>query len=338
MIFMSTRNIFFLFLIFFQCFACQQGKGSGQQPDSISSEPSLQIRRFDKLLYNWLLQPQQSLPDKLSTEYQPFWEIYTNNIIEVGSPNDANIGEKVQTFFADNDLFSLYTSAENAYDSIADIELELGKAFNDLQLYFPEKQLPVLYMHVSGLNQSVIVGEDFLSLSIDKYLGEDYPLYYKYYGKHVRRNMIRTRIVPDYLTGWFYSEFDMGPENRLIDHMIYQGKILYALQVILSDIPDVVLFGFSQQELDRCLENEKEIWNYILKNKHLYTTDYLIISKYMNEAPHSAFFSDDYPSRIGSFLGFRIVSQYMNKNKKVTLSDLLHQQNNQQILSKSKYK
>jgi len=329
-------------LLFFvlSCISCQQGKVTGQDVGTIDNvESSGLIIRFDKYLYEWLKNPNNRKAIQLLRENRDFLDLYAKHIVEVGSPDSSFFTEKMQKHFSDSTLFKLYSDAIDKYKSIYFMEYQLEQAFGIIREDFPLVKIPAVYMHVSGMNQSVISGENILSVSIDKYLGEDYPLYKRYFHERQRRNMVEGRIVPDYLKGFLYSEFPLNPnDSRLLDNMIYQGKIIYALQTLLPDESVALLLGFSKQELKLCLKNEKEIWRYILRNEHLYSKDYLIISKYMNEAPRSAFFADEYPSQIGTFIGWRIVSRYMSKNNKLTLPDLINNTDAQQILTKSKYK
>lgn len=68
-------------------------------------------------------------------------------------------------------------------------------------------QIPAIYMHVSGFNQNVLVGDSLLSLSIDKYMGKDYPLYQDFFYDSQKLKMQRGLVVPDYLAGWLMSEY-----------------------------------------------------------------------------------------------------------------------------------
>ena len=93
-------------------------------------------------------------------------------------------------------------------------------------------------MHVSGFNQNVLVGDSLLSLSIDKYMGKDYPLYQDFFYDSQKLKMQRGLVVPDYLAGWLMSEYPFaGKENVLLDRMIYEGKIKYLLSQALG-VPD----------------------------------------------------------------------------------------------------
>ena len=327
-----------LLSVILSCISCQQGKITGQEINENPDSSGL-IIRFDKFLYDWLKNPNQPEAEQSVRENNDFLDLYSKYIIEIGSPDSSFFSERIRKKFSDNTLFKLYSDAENMYESVQNIEIQLEKAFDKYRDYFPLTKIPNVYMHVSGLNQSVISGENILSLSIDKYLGKDYPLYQQYFNARQRQNMTKERIIPDYLKGFLYSELSFNPnDSRLLDNMIYQGKIIYTLQLLLPEASDAFLLGFSKNELNLCLKNEKDIWRYILRNNHLYSNDYLLISKYMNDAPYSPFFTNEYPSQIGVFIGWRIVSRYMSENKKMTLPDLMDNMDAQEILTKSKYK
>ena len=57
----------------------------------------------------------------------------------------------------------------------------------------------------------------------------------------------------------------------------------------------------------------------------------------MQEAPFTAPVSQDSPGRLGEWIGLRIVKSFMNKNKNVTLPELMQMNNYQEILEKSGY-
>ena len=62
------------------------------------------------------------------------------------------------------------------------------------------------------------------------------------------------------------------------------------------------------------------------------------IKKYTSEGPFTAAFSKAAPPRIGYWIGWQIVRQYMNNNPEVTMQQLMDNNDAQQLLAKSKYK
>jgi hypothetical protein len=57
--------------------------------------------------------------------------------------------------------------------------------------------MPHIYTQVSCLNQSIVVSDTLIGISLDKYLGEDFPLYAEYYTAEQRAQMTRDAIVRD---------------------------------------------------------------------------------------------------------------------------------------------
>ena len=198
-------------------------------------------------------------------------------------------------------------------------------------------QIPAIYMHVSGFNQNVLVGDSLLSLSIDKYMGKDYPLYQDFFYDSQKLKMQRGLVVPDYLAGWLMSEYPFaGKENVLLDRMIYEGKIKYLLSQALG-VPDAAeLMGYTEQAYNWCKDNEGTIWKAIIERKHLYTPDQLTTSQYFEDTP-AIFPENDAPGNIGTWIGWQIINQYM-KETGSTPEALMQTNDAQEILTASKYK
>ena len=73
-----------------------------------------------------------------------------------------------------------------------------------------------------------------------------------------------------------------------------------------------------------CKANEDKIWDAIIKSNHLYSTENIIYIKYMNEAPFCSALSGDVPGEIGKWIGYRIVSEYIDSNGIKFLIDILN--------------
>jgi uncharacterized protein YjaZ len=80
------------------------------------------------------------------------------------------------------------------------------------------------------------------------------------------------------------------------------------------------------------------MWSYFIAQKLLYTTDQAEVMKFTTDGPFTSAFSKEAPPRVGYWLGRQIVKQYMNKNPKVTLQQLMNETDAQVILTKAKYK
>lgn len=297
----------------------------------------IKIQRFDKALFRLIDSGDTTLQEKLMADYPGMLDIIGKGILNMQSPELPGFFPKLRNFYAEPTLKSLYQEVITQYDSIGKIEKDLGYGFAYLREQFPQMQIPAVYVHVSGLNQNVLVGDSLLTLSIDKYMGEHYPLYQDFFYEGQRKKMCPERIVPDYLAGWIMSEYPFeGKENVLLERMIYEGKIRYLVEQASYKIDEKTLMGYTDQDCDWLRQNEGTIWKTIIERKHLYTPDQVTTNQYFEDYP-IAFPDSDSPGNIGTWIGWRIVSQYMHETK-ATPEELMLSTDAQAILTTSKYK
>lgn len=312
---------------------------NGQTTDSINyiAPTPVHINRFDKELYRLIDSSDTTLQLELTERYPEMLEILGKGILNLQNLQVPGFFEKTRSYYAEPTLKGLYHDAIIQYGSVEDIERALGNGFAYLQRHFPTMQIPAVYMHVSGLNQNVLVGDSLLSLSIDKYMGEDYPLYQDFFYDQQLRKMRRKLVAPDYLAGWIMSEYPFeGKENVLLERMVYEGKIKYLVANALGITDAAGLMGYTDAAYAWCEQNEGAVWKAIIERKHLYTPDLLTTSQYFEDMP-TIFPETEAPGNIGTWIGWRIVNLYM-KETGATPESLMRNNDAQTILTDSKYK
>ena len=282
----------------------------------------VRIERFDRALLEMIESGDTALGKKLLDAYPYELEIVGKGVLNMQSPAQPGFFERLIRYYSEPTLKRLYEEAVAKYADVGDIETQLGQAFAFLKANFPEMQIPAVYMHVSGFNQNVLVGDSLLSLSIDKYMGENFPLYQAFFPNYQRIKMQRTRVAADYLAGWLMSEYPFeGNESVLLDRMLYEGKIKYIVSLALPELSPAQLMGYTEAEQAWCEAHEKTLWSTIIERKHLYTPDRLTTEKYLRDTP-CTFLSDETPGNVGTWIGWRIISSYMQAVKP-TLPDLM---------------
>ena len=130
----------------------------------------------------------------------------------------------------------------------------------------------------------------------------------------------------------------MDAHNNLLSEMIFKGKLMYALDYILPEEEDSVKMEYSAKQLQWLKNSEASIWAYFIDKNLFYSTKASENVKYINPAPFTAGMPKESPGRVGAWLGFRIVSSYMEKNSSVNLPQLMKEKNAQKILNESHYK
>ena len=329
-----------LFVLFFILLAgCRQ---DGAAINYVYEGTPVRINRFDTALMAYLAEePALRVSDTLLfNRYWDFIELYISYVVPVEKKKSKQaIGAELVAFFSNPTLFDLYKDAVNMFSNTDVIEKELTAAFSFFAANFPAVKTPQIYFHVSGLNQNVVAGENILSLSIDKYLGEEYPLYEEFFYDYQRRVMLPERTTIDLSAGFLLSEFPYGEkEETLLNKMIYWGKIRYVLSKAFPKKDKFFILGYTPEQLFWCRRNEAAIWKQIVGNKHLYSKDRLLISKFIEPAPYTVPLGADAPPEAGIWVGWQIIEKYMQNNPQTSLQELMENDNYAGIFKKARYR
>ncbi len=256
--------------------------------------------------------------------------------------NDTSIVNDLQRFAVDTSIRKLATDVEKKYADLSFLENDFTDAFKRSAFFFKGFKPPQIYTYVSGLDYlfPIRYDGDNMAISIDLYLGKDYPQYRKVQLPNYKiRNMTKERILPDCMTEVArYILSDLKPGNTLLDRMIYEGKLLIFLDAVIPDTPDSVKIGYTTNQLKWCNENASNIWKYFIENRLLYSSNPELTKKFIQDSPFTTSFGRESAPRFGAWTGWQIVREFMNKNSSITLDELFKMTDSQTILEKSGYK
>jgi uncharacterized protein YjaZ len=104
-------------------------------------------------------------------------------------------------------------------------------------------------------------------------------------------------------------------------------------------VDEDVRFAYTKEQMDWCKANEALIYDFFVKQELLYENNLQKVIRYVTEGPTSTGMPAESPGNIGAWLGFRIVSAYMQQHPEVTLQQLVDTKHEpQRFLLESKYK
>jgi len=301
-------------------------------------QADITLDRFEKELFS---ADPASLKDSIPVwqkRYGSFLQYYSYTV-KLGSINDPDYANRLTLFVTDHTNYLIYKRTLEVYPNLDAFKENLEEAYKHYRYYFPDKPLPHIITYVAGFNQSAITGDSLIAMGLDKYLGTNEQLYrdagiYKY----LVVNMHPGKLVSDCITFWGETEFPFYDSiNNLVSNMIYRGKMLYFTSAMLPDQPDTINWGFSAGNLDYCAANEKAMWTQLIDKKYLFSTDRFTIDKFILEGPYTKDFGRESPARAAVWIGYRIVSAYMEKNKDITLPMLMADKDYMKILNQSTY-
>ena len=307
--------------------------------DTNENRVNVKIHRFDKDLLTLDTASMKAGVKRLYSKYPDFLPEFVYNVLDTTAADTNAVSHEFQKFLTDKTFTQVNKKTLQTFDDVSDIEKKISDAFTYIHFYFPEVKLPEIYFYVSGFNRSIMMNDKFIAVGTDLYLGSDYPAYKDYTYEYMLFNMRRECVATDLVSATLFRMFVMNSsEYRLLDNMLFRGKVMYLLSVFMPNEKLEDIMGYSDEQWKWTKKNEKEIWATIIDQKHLFSTDLQLIRKYMNDAPFTAPVSQESPGRLGTWIGWQIVESYMNKNTKVSLTDLMKDSNYQKILEESGYR
>ena len=150
------------------------GKGTEQKEGEIS------VLRYDKLLSEYVRSNSFSAMQKLTMDYRMPTKILIEDVLAIGTVKDDTISQRLQKFYSDTTLVRLMNDVETQFPNLDAVEEGLTKGFRKLKKEVPDTEVPLVYSQISAFNESIVLVDSLLGISLDKYMGEDYPLYKRF--------------------------------------------------------------------------------------------------------------------------------------------------------------
>ncbi len=329
-----VQAIILVLIMLFQ--GCRQDP---YQTDIGGIEMDLQISRFEVDLFGLDF---DSIPEAipgLKGRYGDFFDIFNYRIINIGGSDMVTYPDYLKSFLTDYLNNEVYRVTMEVFPDLEDLQSELNNAFRRYHYHFPDMIIPQVYSFISRFNQSIITSDGLLAVGLDNYLGRDTEFYNRL-ARHQYQinNMYPAKISSDCLLGWGITEFEYNDSaDNVLSNMIYHGRNAYFSKWMLPEQPDSLIMGFTAEHMRFCRNNESRMWEYLVEEKVLFETDRMTIQKFTGSGPFTGDFTRESPARAAVWLGWRIVEDYMRHNSRVSLQDIMNENDYQKILTLSKY-
>ncbi|HKC68027.1 MAG TPA: hypothetical protein VKG26_07335 [Bacteroidia bacterium] len=329
--------LLFLLLVFT---SCNHNKLKDIDVSAIQIAP-VKILRLDKDVFSTAPNAFENASAQMKAKYGNFYTTFIFNVINHGEVHDS-VYKALGYFVQDKDMKEVFNQAQKVFtdQEINTIENQLTDGFKHLKYHLPQTVLPKQYVSfISGFNCNISTMDSTLGISLDAYLGTENKFYQMLQlPKYKTRCMNTNYVVSDAVRGWLIHCYDKNEQlNNLLNHMIFYGKLYYALDAALPDVEDSIKIQYSTAQMQYCKTFKKNLWAYFTEKNRLYNTDLKELAPYVSDGPFTSEISKECPPRIAAYVGWQVVRTYMDKNPKITVEQLMST-DAQIILAKSKYK
>lgn len=315
---------------------CQFGN---KKPDISDIEVETKIQRFERELFGMDVDTIPRAIDYFYDKYNDFYDIFSYYIVDLGRPADKAYSGYLTLFIKDELNQEVYEEVNRVFPDVDFLEDRFNEAFRYFKYYFPDKEVPSLITYISRFNYPYFTVSDYIGIGLDMYLGVDSE-YYNRLGlpQYQVRNMHPDKIPSDVLGNFANALFpyEDSTEN-VLTRLIHEGKMMFFLDKLLPEQPDTLKFGYTEDQLKWCRNNEEEMWTSLVENELIFSTDPMDVRKLINPAPFTAFFSSESPGRAAVWIGYNIITEYARRNPDLDLANIMNEQDYNGILESARY-
>lgn len=311
--------------------------------DNKTEEEQISIHRFEQALFAPSKQTTEQHLLSIEQDFKPMF---------AASLSDKQYMAVVKAFVEDAEMKKVYNIVKRCYPDMKFLETALAQALPKIRKIRQDTCKTNIYTLIIGpaeysfaYQNRILVYPAFSTISIDAYCMDslsEHP-YYKSMPKYLQTCLTKDNIAPDYIRTYLqeitFKDIPLqnqNPDATLLDCIIDDGKYSYAVAALLPKTPLHNILRYTEEQQKWVEDNEYNIWSYIIQNKLLYNKDRTKYLSLIAEGPTTKGIADS-PSRIGNYIGYKIVQAYMEKNP-ITLDSLFRTSKSELILKESEYK
>ncbi|HET9486339.1 MAG TPA: gliding motility lipoprotein GldB [Chryseosolibacter sp.] len=255
-------------------------------------------------------------------------------------PNDSVFINELFKRLTNTAIDTLLLETKRVFGDGSGLEARFKEAFANLRYYYPDFVEPKVKTMITGLDTDLFVSDTLIMVSLDFFLGPDASYRPKTYD-YLMRRYDPEDIVPSCLL--IYGISDRFNKTNLNDRsvladMVAYGKSFYFTKHMLPCTPDSLLIWYTADEMSGARQNEDLIWARFVQDKVLFSTNMIDKKNYLGDRPITTQVGEKCPGRIGQWVGWQIVKEYMNTHPQTSLQELMNMADAQALFKNSNYK
>lgn len=249
-----------LVFVMLLCIGCQWQL----KPNDEDAEVNVSIARYDRIESLYLTTGDYSALQQMNTYFPMQTRTLLEDMLHIGKVDDPETNRRFLRFFQDSTLQRMLIDVQQEFADMDDVNEDLTSAFEHLKEEMPALEIPNIYAQIGSFDQSIVVADGSLGISLDKYLGADYPFYQQNYSDRQRRMMERSMIVPDCLAFYLLSLYPIPHES--VNSQQARDQHMSKIQWVVNEVTGRDVFQN---------DNVHAVEHYMKNNKRLSYDDML---------------------------------------------------------------
>ena len=260
-------------------------------------------------------------------------EVLTNNYRRI-SDQDTTPIQIWRSFYNQEYVKETEKEISMVFPDYASESKNITEAYKRLKYHFPNKKYPKKIVFANtNFGGNVILEDGVILVGIERYIGGN-------------KNVIRNSLPPDEFPLWLKTGFEKKfllrdllmstlisngtiPKSKhdyLISEIVEWGKICVLTEMAMrlenKDIQPEIVLRWNKNQYNWANKYEKAFWDYLKKNNLMFSTNEKNHAFLLNNGPYSIGFSDKSPDRMGQYIGWKMVRNYVF-DENLSLSEMI---------------
>lgn len=241
--------------------------------------------------------------------------------------SDSVIPNMLVDFYASPYIKTIEKEKNSVFADKTPYEKEIISGFKHLKAHFPDKAAPEKILWMNMIFAGIDFSETDMAIGLEKYLDSTHAIIDdipsdQMYGWQ-KEGMSEIFLTRDVIQNWLQKEHFEDIDGTLAEHIIQAGKILYCIEAAFPNKEHNLIMRYNEADFEWATANEGFYWKYLVEQKLLFENNPRDKANMLNEGPYTIGLDQISPSRMGQFLGWKMVKGYMEQNDKLSLQQLL---------------
>ena len=295
-----------------------------------SSEAKIELN-FERITPTGLIKNRINL-QKLFKDYPVVSPYLLEYCYAVNLKSDSSLSSSLITFSNQEYIAKTEFELNERFSDLSAHKARIKSSFARLKNQFDTIPTPIEVVfsnsnfsyNATCYNESILVG-------LERYIGGNHPIIIESlspsdFPDWIRNGMNEKFMDRDILSAWISTKLIKETNGYHIEEMIRWGKIHLITEMCLrldnNDIPTSEVLRWSNEEYDWAVSNEMKFWKYLMDENLLFDSNEKNRAYLLNNGPYTIGLPEESPDRMGQFLGYKIVLNYI-KNQNLALNELL---------------
>lgn len=261
-------------------------------------------------------------------ELKDIYDYQVGYCLRIGNVEDTTFYNSVMQYRADTNIQQLESDIQSRFSDLTKRQEIITNGFRQLKYHFPEGKQPKNIVFMNSLFRSgVFCTENEVGVGMEWFLGDSNRVIQQLdpqtFFAWMKEGMNEQYMERDVITGWVETHYVNPAEGSLAQHMVRWGKVLYLTEAAYPEFESNIIMRYSKEDYEWALDNEYQYWKYLVDENLLFKIDERTTNNMVGEGPFTPGLPDqESPDRLGQFLGYRMVKNYMNNNE-ITVEEML---------------